>query len=80
MASQWYDNLPSPRSSPRSMTDTEIAALITNSTKSVGKDYIIVDVRRTDFGVSVLQTAEFDIVDAYGSDSSQYPRSEFLLY
>jgi hypothetical protein len=41
------------------MTDTEIAALITNSTKSAGKDYIIVDVRRTDFGVRVLQTSEF---------------------
>lgn len=54
MASQWYNNFPEPRSSPRSMTDVEVAALITNPAKSAGKDYIVIDVRRTDFGVSTL--------------------------
>jgi hypothetical protein len=47
----WYNNFPDPRSTPRSMTDIEVAALVRNPEKHVGKDYIIVDVRRTDFEV-----------------------------
>jgi len=47
----WYSNFPDPRSKPRSMTDDEIAALVRDPEKRAGKDYIVVDVRRTDFEV-----------------------------
>jgi hypothetical protein len=33
------------------MTDDEIAALVRDPEKRAGKDYIVVDVRRTDFEV-----------------------------
>ncbi len=48
----WYANFPTPRSTPRTMTNEEVFALLTNPEKKAGKDYLIVDVRRTDFGVS----------------------------
>ena len=42
---------PPPHSKARTMTHEEVAALIKNPEKSPGKDYIVVDVRRTDFEV-----------------------------
>jgi hypothetical protein len=37
------------------MTDIEVSALLTDPTKSAGRDYIIIDVRRTDFEVFLPQ-------------------------
>ena len=48
----WYSNFPDPRSKPRSMTDEQVATLVKDPEKRVGRDYIIVDVRRTDFEVA----------------------------
>ena len=42
---------PPPHSKARTMTHEEAAALMKDPDKSPGKDYIIVDVRRTDFEV-----------------------------
>lgn len=47
----WYSNFPPPRSAPRTMTHEEVYALLTNPETMPGRDYLIVDVRRTDFGV-----------------------------
>jgi hypothetical protein len=47
----WYDNFPSPESKPRPMSPKELVALINDPHEKAGKDYIVVDVRRTDFGV-----------------------------
>jgi hypothetical protein len=33
------------------MTDLEVSTLLTDRTKSAGTDYLIIDVRRTDFEV-----------------------------
>jgi arsenical-resistance protein 2 len=50
----WYSNFPDPRSQPRSMTDEQVATLVKDPEKRGGRDYIIVDVRRTDFEVADL--------------------------
>lgn len=47
----WYTNFPTPRSSARALTDEEVATLMRDPAKKAGKDYVIVDVRRTDFEV-----------------------------
>ena len=47
----WYTKFPAPRSKPRSMTDEQVAQFVKDPEKLVGRDYIIVDVRRTDFEV-----------------------------
>jgi hypothetical protein len=52
----WYNNFPDPRSMPRSMTDAEVSALVRDPEKHAGRDYIIVDVRRTDFEVPLTLT------------------------
>jgi len=43
----WYELLPAPRSQPPPITQEALAELI--RTKEAGKDYVVVDVRRTDF-------------------------------
>lgn len=48
----WYSNFAEPHSTPRSVTDEEVATLVSDPSKIAGKDYLVVDVRRTDFGVS----------------------------
>ena len=45
----WTDAFPKPRSDPGAISDEELVELI--KTKQAGKDYIVVDVRRTDFEV-----------------------------
>jgi arsenical-resistance protein 2 len=53
----WYSHFPSPHSKPQSITHDAVAKLIQDPEKLAGKDYIIVDVRRTDFDVlSLLST------------------------
>jgi len=52
MSTPWYHDFPAPKTSPRSLTHDEVAALLLDPAKRAGKDFIIVDVRRTDFGVS----------------------------
>ena len=47
----WYNNFPSPRSTVLSMTHLDVAELLTSPLKEAGKDFLIVDVRRTDFEV-----------------------------
>ncbi|KDQ16682.1 hypothetical protein BOTBODRAFT_53780 [Botryobasidium botryosum FD-172 SS1] len=46
-APAWYEALPAPRSQPPHITPDALAELI--RTKEARKDYIVVDVRRTDF-------------------------------
>jgi len=53
----WYNNFPCPSSTPRSISDEEVATLIQDPNKIVGQHYIIVDVRRTDFGVFLIKEA-----------------------
>ncbi|KAI5121161.1 hypothetical protein M0805_007158 [Coniferiporia weirii] len=45
----WSIGLPEPLSSPVSISAEEVASFIKTGSKAPGKDYIIVDVRRTDF-------------------------------
>lgn len=49
----WHDSLPAPQSTPPSLAPAELAAKIQNELP--GKDYIVVDVRRTDMEVSEVQ-------------------------
>jgi hypothetical protein len=42
---------PQPHSKARTMTHEEVAAIMKDPEKKPGKDYIVVDVRRTDFEV-----------------------------
>ncbi|KLO20699.1 hypothetical protein SCHPADRAFT_841891 [Schizopora paradoxa] len=44
---EWHDAFPQPKSSPPSISADELAVLL--KTKTVGKDFVVVDVRRTDF-------------------------------
>lgn len=46
----WSEGLPEPRSVPSGISNEEVANLL-KSPKVAGKDYIIVDLRRTDFEV-----------------------------
>jgi len=55
MSSPWYSNFPEPKSTPRSITDQDLASLLTDLNKKAGRDYLIVDVRRTDFQVSLIR-------------------------
>jgi arsenical-resistance protein 2 len=51
MTQPWYTNFPTPISSPASITHEALAALMKNPDHTAGKDYLVIDVRRTDFGV-----------------------------
>ena len=46
----WYTNFRSPKSSPATITDDKVSELLCDLTKIAGNDYIVIDVRRTDFG------------------------------
>jgi arsenical-resistance protein 2 len=48
----WYNNFPQPKSKPRSLSNVQVASLLNDPKKTPGKDYVIVDVRRTDFEVA----------------------------
>jgi hypothetical protein len=47
----WHANFPSPKSELRSLSHDEVAKMISDPSKVAGKDYVVVDVRRTDFAV-----------------------------
>ena len=47
----WHANFPSPKAQLRSVSSDEVAKLISDPSKVAGKDYVVVDVRRTDFAV-----------------------------
>jgi hypothetical protein len=48
----WHNNFPQPKSKPQSLSNTEVVnSLLNDPSKIPGKDYVIVDVRRTDFEV-----------------------------
>jgi hypothetical protein len=47
----WYSNFPEPKSKPRITSDENLSAMMRDPQKRAGKDYIVVDVRRTDFEV-----------------------------
>jgi hypothetical protein len=47
----WHASLPQPVSRPKNITAEELKALITKEGAVSGRDYIVVDVRRTDFEV-----------------------------
>ena len=62
---KWFEVLPQPRSEPSGISDEETAELI--KTKVIGQDYVIVDVRRTDF--EVIKTVLFDLGFVLTKDS-----------
>ena len=47
----WHDAFPEPRSAPSSISVEELTVLL--RTKTIGKDFVVVDVRRTDFEVDL---------------------------
>jgi hypothetical protein len=60
----WHANFPSPKAELRSVAHDEVAKMISDPSQVAGKDYVVVDVRRTDFAVplSLLpQTPESDL-------------------
>jgi len=57
LAQSWTEGLPEPRSSPRGISADELAEIIKNEVKVIGKDYIVVDVRRTDFEMYAIPGA-----------------------
>lgn len=59
----WYDAFPKPRSTPPSINPDELAVLL--KTKTVGKDFVVVDVRRTDFEVGFVGTRDLDLVRSF---------------
>jgi len=56
MEGPWHKNFPTPRSNPIRMSPFEVVELLRSPDKRAGKDYIVVDVRRADFGVSTSGT------------------------
>ena len=50
-AKPWHENFPSPKAELRSISPDELVKLISDPSKVAGKDYLVVDVRRTDFAV-----------------------------
>lgn len=53
----WYDVYPTVLSSPPEITPTELVGILRDPTKRAGLDYIVVDVRRTDFTESAIPFA-----------------------
>lgn len=49
----WYADLPAPRSIPGSITRENLLSWLEEG-KVAGKDFVLVDVRRTDFEVILL--------------------------
>jgi len=74
---QWHENFPAPRSKPRTMTDEEVAVLVKDSGKTPGRDYIIVDVRRTDFDVLSFLTSLYG-TGLQGPYGNKYTCPKFL--
>lgn len=58
----WHAGLPSPRATPESISQDEVAGLIKSSDKVTGKDYLIIDVRRTDFEVCTVHPHSHTVV------------------
>lgn len=57
----WYDKFPTPQSTPGKITAEELhSKLISVKTNDegvpLGKDFLVVDVRRTDLDVSLIST------------------------
>lgn len=63
MSAPWHANFPAGKSTPPEITAAELAAL-----SNPGRDYIVVDVRRTDIDVSHLPWS-----------SSSFPQTEQTL-
>lgn len=47
----WSAGLPEPKSTPSEIKPEKLAEFIKTGSAQVGKDYLVVDVRRTDFEV-----------------------------
>lgn len=56
MSAPWHANFPAGKSNPPEISAAELAAL-----SGPGKEYIVVDVRRTDIDVSVTWRADESI-------------------
>ena len=50
----WHANFPTPKSELRSLSPDEVASMMQDEQKVAGRDYVVVDVRRTDFAVPIL--------------------------
>jgi hypothetical protein len=48
----WYSDLPTPTANPADISVSELRALMDDPGLVAGRDYIVVDVRRTDLDVS----------------------------
>ncbi|KAJ3267273.1 hypothetical protein HDU77_003353 [Chytriomyces hyalinus] len=71
----WTDAFPTPTSKPARLTREECAALLKDGSLVNGKDFVFVDVRRTDFGggtvrgaVNVHAQTFFDNLDAFTAE------------
>ncbi|KAL5494957.1 hypothetical protein ACEPAI_419 [Sanghuangporus weigelae] len=69
----WAAGLPEPLSAPESITAETLAELIKTSSKTSGKDYIVVDVRRTDFENYAIPVAAYyqDVLNEKGIATSE---------
>lgn len=50
----WHANFPVPKAELRSLSHDQVAAMMVDEGKVAGRDYFVVDVRRTDFAVPSL--------------------------
>lgn len=51
-AAPWHAIFPNPQSTPQTIAPEDLAALLRENSAGVGKDFLVIDVRRTDFEVS----------------------------
>jgi hypothetical protein len=56
----WFSDLPAPTSIPTDISVSELGTLMDDPGLTAGKDYIIIDVRRTDLDVSMTMIYSTD--------------------
>ncbi|KAJ3015834.1 UNVERIFIED_CONTAM: hypothetical protein HDU68_012546 [Siphonaria sp. JEL0065] len=57
MSANWWDAYPAPKATPEKWTHEQVAELVRNPVLVPGKDYLVVDVRRADFGGGTVKGA-----------------------
>lgn len=56
-AAPWYAIFPDPVSTPEAITPEGLAALLRHHAVTLGKDFLVIDVRRVDFEVACIRGA-----------------------
>ncbi|KAJ3070404.1 hypothetical protein HDU98_006588 [Podochytrium sp. JEL0797] len=81
----WWDAFPAPKSTPERWTHDQVAALIQSPDAVAGRDYVVVDVRRADFGggtvkgaINVHAQTFYENLDEFVGKHKEVPRVFFF--